>query len=85
MKPYLVGEDGKPFLVVKDQPIVLTLSGYISKFLHKNKKVYVDNIRRSKSHASGYSARVVGVYKKPCYIDMGWFKEFGTKIFKRWA
>ena len=71
-------------IIPEGQTITMTLNGNVSMRLPKNKKVQVDRIKIAKNSASGYSARVVGVYKNPCYIDMGWFREFGTsiKIFK---
>jgi hypothetical protein len=37
--------------------------------------VAVDAIKKSDS-ASGFSVRVVGIWRRPKWFDTGWFKEF---------
>jgi hypothetical protein len=71
-------------IIPEGQTITMTLNDNVSLRLPKNKKVQVDRIKIAKNSASGYSARIVGVYKNPLYIDMGWFRELNrsVKIFK---
>lgn len=33
----------------------------------------VDAVRADKSFASGVALRVIGLYKRPTWIDLGWF------------
>ena len=52
----------------------VTFRNYFSPKAVRGKVVEVDKIRHGWSF-TGYELRVVGVWKKPAWFDVGWFEE----------
>lgn len=68
--------------IPEKQVIKLTMKERYSIHLPKGAIVEVDAIKRADS-ATNYMGRVINYYKKPLWLDMGWFTEFKRKIIKK--
>jgi hypothetical protein len=56
----------------------LTLAHDCSPRLKKGQEVEVDRMLYAKYSETGLLVRVIGVWKKPAWLDIGWF-EIGTQ------